>query len=307
MDIRQDLLDKMPLIKNNKPLSIQPNSMEYDQVQKDTITSTTEEIFSVVEQQPVPMGGLTTYLELLRKNLHYPEKAKSMGIEGKVFVQFIVMKDGKLSDVKVVNGIGAGCDEEAVRIIKEGPAWTPGKHRGKEVNVRVVLPVKFGFIDNISGTVSTNDGTPIPNAYVLIKGTTIGTITDQNGRFELEVKPEHNEIFISSIGFESRSEKVTQGQNYVIKMNNTVTANGQAPALSIDDNKIRIKPSGQNLFESIIKTPLYIVDGVVIEDLDFTSLDPNEIQSITVLKDTTATNLYGEKAKNGVIIIKKKQ
>jgi TonB family protein len=307
MDIRQELLDKIPIIKNNNPLSIQQNSMESDQVQKDTIKSATEEIFSVVDEQPVPTVGLTAYMKTLQKNLLYPEKAKSMGIEGKVFVQFIVMKDGKLNDVKVVKGIGAGCDEEAVRVIREGPAWSPGKQRGKEVNVRMILPVKFGFIDNISGTVSTDDGTPIPNAYVLIKGTTIGTITDVNGRFEMEVKPEHNEIFISSIGFESRTEKVRKGENYIIKMNNSGSTNGQAPGISMDDNKISIRPSGQNLFESIIKTPLYIVDGVEIEDLDFTSLDPNDIQSITVLKDTTATNQYGEKAKNGVIIIKKKQ
>jgi TonB family protein len=307
MDIRQELLDKIPIIKNNNPPSIQPKSIEYDQVQKDTIKSATEEIFSVVDVQPVPTVGLTAYMQMLQKNLHYPEKAKSMGIEGKVFVQFIVMKDGKLSDVKVVKGIGAGCDEEAVRVIQEGPAWTPGKQRGKEVNVRMILPVKFGFINNISGTVSTDDGTPIPNAYVMIKGTTIGTITDVNGRFELEVKPEYNEIFISSIGFESRTEKVRKGENYIIKMNNSGATNGQAPVLSMDHNKISIRPSGQNIFESIIKTPLYIVDGVEIEDLDFTSLDPNDIQSITVLKDTTATTQYGEKGKNGVIIIKKKQ
>lgn len=308
MDIRQELLDKMPLIKNDSPLSIQPNSIDYTSVQNDTITNPSGEIFTVVEQPPVPTDGMTAYMQMLRNNLQYPEPAKSMGITGKVFVQFTVLKDGKLSDVKVVKGIGAGCDEEAVRVIREGPAWTPGKQRGKEVNVRMILPVTFGdFLDKISGTVLTDDGTPIPNAHILIKGTAIGTVTDENGRFELEIKPEHGEIIISSVGFVTRMEKITKGKNYNIEMNSAVEPNDGEPVKSLDDNKLDIRPSEKNLFESIIKTPLYIVDGKVVKDLDLKSINPNEIQSISILKDTTATNLYGAKAKDGVIIIKRKQ
>ncbi len=308
MDIRQELLDKMPLIKNDSPLSIQPNSIDYTSVQNDTITNPSGEIFTVVEQPPVPTDGMTAYMQMLRNNLQYPESAKSMGITGKVFVQFTVLKDGKLSDVKVVKGIGAGCDEEAVRVIREGPAWTPGKQRGKEVNVRMILPVTFGdFLDKISGTVLTDDGTPIPNAHILIKGTAIGTVTDENGRFELEIKPEHGEIIISSVGFVTRMEKITKGKNYNIEMNSAVEPNDGEPVKSLDDNKLDIRPSEKNLFESIIKTPLYIVDGKVVKDLDLKSINPNEIQSISILKDTTATNLYGAKAKDGVIIIKRKQ
>jgi len=66
-----------------------------------------------------------------------------MGIEGKVFVQFIVDKAGNITNVTAVKGIGAGCDEEAVRVIKGSPKWKPGKQRGKAVKVRMILPITF--------------------------------------------------------------------------------------------------------------------------------------------------------------------
>jgi protein TonB len=66
-----------------------------------------------------------------------------MGTEGKVFVQFVINKDGSISDVVAIKGIGAGCDEEAVRIIQSSPQWTPGKQRGKPVKQRMVLPITF--------------------------------------------------------------------------------------------------------------------------------------------------------------------
>ena len=66
-----------------------------------------------------------------------------MNIEGKVYVQFVVDKDGTLTDVKALKGIGAGCDEEAVRVIQEAPKWKPGKQRGRPVKVRMVLPIIF--------------------------------------------------------------------------------------------------------------------------------------------------------------------
>jgi protein TonB len=71
--------------------------------------------------------------------------AKRMGIEGKVFVQFVVDKEGKLSKVKVIKGIGAGCEDEAVRVIQYSPKWQPGKQRGRVVKVRIVVPLTFMF------------------------------------------------------------------------------------------------------------------------------------------------------------------
>ena len=102
-----------------------------------------DEIFTIVEDQPTPNGGISAFYEYVRKKLKYPAQARRMGIEGKVFVQFVVDKDGSITEVKAVKGIGAGCDEEAVRVIQGSPKWKPGKQRGRAVKVRMILPITF--------------------------------------------------------------------------------------------------------------------------------------------------------------------
>ena len=102
-----------------------------------------EEIFTIVEDQPTPSGGMAAFYQYVQKNLKYPAQARRMGIEGKVFVQFVVDKDGTLTEVQAVKGIGAGCDEEAARVIKGAPKWKPGKQRGRAVKVRMILPITF--------------------------------------------------------------------------------------------------------------------------------------------------------------------
>lgn len=102
-----------------------------------------DEIFTIVEDQPTPVGGMQAFYTYVSKNLNYPSQARRMNIEGKVFVQFVVEKDGTITDVQAVKGIGAGCDEEAVRVIKGAPKWNPGKQRGRPVKVRMILPITF--------------------------------------------------------------------------------------------------------------------------------------------------------------------
>ena len=102
-----------------------------------------DEIFTVVEDQPTPKGGIQAFYEYVSKNMKYPAQARRMGVEGRVFVQFVVDKDGTITDVKAVKGIGAGCDEEAVRVLQNAPKWNPGKQRGRSVRVRMVLPITF--------------------------------------------------------------------------------------------------------------------------------------------------------------------
>ncbi len=102
-----------------------------------------DEIFTIVEDQPLPIGGMSAFYQFVQKKLKYPAQARRMGIEGKVYVQFVVDKDGRLTEVQAVKGIGAGCDEEAVRVIKQAPKWKPGKQRGRSVKVRMILPITF--------------------------------------------------------------------------------------------------------------------------------------------------------------------
>jgi protein TonB len=101
------------------------------------------QVFLVVEESAAPQGGMPAFYEYVGKKLKYPAQARRMGIEGKVFVEFVIEKDGSITDVKAIKGIGAGCDEEAVRVVGGAPHWKPGKQRGKPVRQRMVLPISF--------------------------------------------------------------------------------------------------------------------------------------------------------------------
>lgn len=96
------------------------------------------EIFFIVEEMPEPIGGIAA----IQADVKYPEIARKAGVEGRVFLQFVVNEQGNVQDVVVSRGIGAGCDEEAVRAVSEAK-FTPGKQRGKPVKVRMSLPVTF--------------------------------------------------------------------------------------------------------------------------------------------------------------------
>ena len=100
-------------------------------------------IFTVVEETAAPIGGMGAFYEFVGKKIKYPAQAKRMGIEGKVFVEFVIEKDGSITDVKAIKGIGGGCDQEAERILQTAPKWKPGKQRGKPVRQRMVLPIAF--------------------------------------------------------------------------------------------------------------------------------------------------------------------
>jgi len=84
-------------------------------------------------------------MNFLANNLTYPEQARRQKIEGRVFVNFVVEKDGSVSNVKILRGIGAGCDEEAKRVVELMPKWTPGYQRGQAVRVSFNLPIKFAL------------------------------------------------------------------------------------------------------------------------------------------------------------------
>ena len=102
-----------------------------------------QHIFMVVEQMPSFPGGMGALMKYLATHIHYPELAKESGIQGRVFINFVVEPDGSIDHVKVLRGIGGGCDEEAIRVVKSMPKWIPGKQRGKPVRVSFNLPVKF--------------------------------------------------------------------------------------------------------------------------------------------------------------------
>lgn len=101
------------------------------------------DVYLIVEEEPEYVGGIEAMLKFIKDNVNYPEKAKNNNIHGKVFVGFIIERDGSLSNIKVIRGITPECDAEAVRIISTMPKWQPGKHNGETVRVEYMLYVDF--------------------------------------------------------------------------------------------------------------------------------------------------------------------
>ncbi|MCX6246794.1 MAG: M56 family metallopeptidase [Bacteroidetes bacterium] len=100
-------------------------------------------VYTLVEQQPKFAGGDEAMIKFLSENITYPEAAKKAGVQGKVFLTFVVQANGAVTDVKVLRGIGSGCDEEAVRVVKMMPNWIPGQEKGKNVAVQFNIPINF--------------------------------------------------------------------------------------------------------------------------------------------------------------------
>ena len=105
--------------------------------------SVDEPTFVVVEQKPEFQGGDEGLRNFLIENLNYPEKAKANKTTGRVYVSFVVEKDGSISKARILRDIGDGCGEEALRVVNAMPRWKPGKQEGKPVRVQFTLPINF--------------------------------------------------------------------------------------------------------------------------------------------------------------------
>ncbi|RKD13244.1 hypothetical protein BCY91_10520 [Pelobium manganitolerans] len=219
----------------SKPISLKSDSIEKPKSDKNlmlnevsvvgygnsTNDTNNHEIFTNVEVLPSFPGGLEAFGKFLAQNLRYPDQAKKDKTQGRVFCQFVVEKDGSLSNIKVVRGIGGGCDEEAVRVLAISPKWHPGVQNGRLVRVGYTIPILFNL----------------------------------------------------------QEEKV-------------------------EGNTIRIwTPIGDSSPEN---KPLLILDGKEFKG-EISDIKSDNIKSINVLKDESATKKYGDKGKNGVIEITTKK
>lgn len=100
-------------------------------------------VYDVVEVMPQYPGGQIAMMKYIMENIKYPKQIMEEGIQGRVTVSFIVEKDGRVSNVRLLRSVQSALDKEAVRVVKSMPKWTPGKHNGKPVRVRFNLPVMF--------------------------------------------------------------------------------------------------------------------------------------------------------------------
>ncbi len=113
-------------------------------------------VFHIVEQMPQFPGGDAARLKYISQNVRYPLEALERGIQGRVFTSFVVNVDGNIIDVKLLRGIGGGCDQEALRVIKNMPKWNPGIQRGKNVKVQFNMPMLFK-LDGEIGSIADID------------------------------------------------------------------------------------------------------------------------------------------------------
>nr|WP_295926146.1 M56 family metallopeptidase [uncultured Dyadobacter sp.] len=244
-------------------------SKENDTVQTKAKKGGKEPIFAVVEEAPEYPGGNEEMFKFLGRNIKYPTPASKANVEGKVFVNFIVTSTGDIEDVKILKGIGFGCDEEAIRVISKFPKWTPGKQDGKAVSVKFTVPINFMLADEGEDTA-------------------------------LDPKKEKETTVVS---FKPVSKPTAQKiGNEVILPGKTLEAQPEMRTGERFSSNIQIRwPEGQPFTES---QPLYILDGEVLEDASLIkTMDSNTIESINVFKGAEATKIYGSKGANGVVSI----
>ncbi|MFD2582864.1 TonB family protein [Pedobacter vanadiisoli] len=180
--------------------------------------------FVSIEKQPEFPGGIAKFYKYIGGSIKYPKLAQENNVQGKVFLSFVVEKDGSLSDIQITRGLGSGTDEEAIRVLKESPKWNPGIQNGLAVRVKYNINVNFMLKDPIKETNTNN----VQTDRVILKG-------------------------------------------------------------------------------SVNQDALIILDGVRLANSSYLSnINPNNIESVSVLKDQAAMNLYGPKAKDGVILITSK-
>lgn len=197
---------------------------------------TTNDVFMVVEQMPEFPGGMSACLKFLADHVAYPKEAAEKKIQGRVIVQFVVMKDGSIANARVLRAVDPLLDAEALRVIGLMPKWKPGTQRGQAVNVKFTMPVTFRL---------NKDSTDMQLIGV-------GKVADVSG---------------------NAKEKVQH-------------------VLRISEGK---------------ETPLVVVDGEEISVSSLDKLSPDTFESINVFKGEAAINRFGEKGKNGVLLITTKK
>jgi periplasmic protein TonB len=146
--VKEQVVEEVPTIeeiKQNEVAAVEvegPTEVVFEEPVEEVVEDDNQ-IFTVVEQQPEFVGGYEAMMNFIRKNMRYPASARRMGVDGTVYVQFVVGKDGSITEVKTIRGISADCDREAERVVNQMPSWKPGRQNGKPVFVRFVLPIRF--------------------------------------------------------------------------------------------------------------------------------------------------------------------
>jgi protein TonB len=144
-----ELVDLEPIIKDQPETTGEGPNIEWNNLlpEAETADYTVDANATVTYAEKMPAMGekMEGFYKYISKHLKYPSRAQSQEIQGKVYVEFTVDKDGSVKDAVVVKGIGGGCDEEALRVVKNSPKWEPGMQGGRPVKVRMTIPITFSL------------------------------------------------------------------------------------------------------------------------------------------------------------------
>ncbi len=318
-------------------------------------------VLSQAETQPEFPGGMMDFFNFLAKNTHYPAIDRQNKITGKVLVQFVIEKDGSLTDIKAVRGPSPTLMNEAVRVIGMSPKWKPGIQDGKPVRVMYTVPINFTLNAKVGLNKQPGKTLTIPDKNkvftevdaqpefpggvkkfynFLAKNIHYPTIDRQKkveGRVIVQFVVEKNGSLSTIKARRSPSETMAKEalrvmaaspkwkpgmQNgkpvrvmYTVPISftleNKVGLNkqpGKSLTISGKNTVVEKTPHNTNIdirgYPNIISdpSPLFVIDGVVRDKGSFDQLDPNAIESFSVLKDASAT-IYGAEANNGVILV----
>lgn len=117
--------------------------LSFSLVQHPGLAQGDDTIYSLADEQPTYPGGMSAFFKYIQNDLQYPEAAKAKGIEGRVFVEYVVEKDGSISNARVLKSLNTACDQEAIRLVNNSTKWNPGKIDGNVVRVKMALPLNF--------------------------------------------------------------------------------------------------------------------------------------------------------------------
>ncbi|WP_448518793.1 TonB family protein [Rhodoflexus sp.] len=231
---------------------------KYEKIAPASTDSGADEIFTVVEKPAEYEGGIAELLKVISKNLRYPAEARREGVQGKVFVQFVIDEQGNLISPEVVKGVSPELDAEALRVIQLSGKWTPGEQRGRKVKQRIVLPISFVLGTGNPTTISVGENQPsfgavmsqmphpIPadfNGLILIDG-------KESSMEELKALPVGS---VKRIQVTKSTEQLAgygaKGKNDVLEITtgSTPIVRNQVAQIKVDPNDIMYEASGNGL------------------------------------------------------------
>ncbi|WP_069661091.1 TonB family protein [Arcticibacter eurypsychrophilus] len=285
---------------------------------RNTLLRSTDSVFSVttIDKLPEFQGGMYAFFAYVGKNYKYPVEARKKGITGKLILSFIIETDGTLTDIKILQDIGYGTGEEALKLLQNCPKWQPGIKDKKPVRVLFTLPIMLNLEGDKTGSINSNsqidsnqplyllDGKEIKQSDIAaIDANTIKSIHVAKGNQTAQYG-EKGKYGVIKLQLKTPEElaQTPSDSSPVKELKSNI--NELSPTVVVGYNASTTKEISNSIpnFKGLI-----IVDGKETSSSDLKNIKQETIQSMSVLNDDQASKMYGAKGKNGAIIVTSKK